>query len=627
MNLEKITGQSIKAGVCFFILFFAHSQTKALEPQNQKLPNMVFLISEDNSKHFMDLFDPNGVKTPHISKMAEEGLTFAHSFSNSPVCSVARSTLITGTLATRTAMHMHRKIEMAPMPDGLEMFPAYLRKAGYYTTNNAKKDYNAVEAEGVWDESSSHATWKNRKTENQPFFHKETFMESHESRLHFDSDLMREYQPTDEPESVWMPPYYPDTPTFRFTVAYHRDKIREIDEWVGKVLEKLEQGGLLEDTFVFYFGDHGGVLPGSKGYLYETGLHVPLVVRIPENWRHLVQVSPGTQMSGFVSFVDFAPTVLNLAGIPVPEEMDGKPFLGQGVDMKEMESRDEAFGYADRFDEKYEMVRSLRKGKWKYIRSFQPYYPDALHNNYRYQMLAFAEWRNMYYDGTLNGLQQRFFQAKPIEMLFDLEADPYEINNLAGTYGHQKTLIEMRGRLNQKLLETHDLGFLPESVLLAEAMDNPVLFGNEFHPQLERLIEINSWACLPFQEAVEMLSKVLEKGNSLETYWALTVASSFGREAKPLKEEIRKLQSDQDNMVKLKAIEFMGIAGGEQPYDKLADLINTSKNPVEVLLVLNTFVYFKDHSSHEFSKSLNEIAPTFTNDEVLRRLAYLRGEW
>ncbi|MFC4870716.1 sulfatase [Negadavirga shengliensis] len=638
MKLKKVHGLSIK--VLLYLLTFTFTGFQQTYPQaniagtaweseskNAKKPNMVFLISEDNSKHHMDLFDPNGVPTPHIRTMAEEGLTFIHAFSNSPVCSVARSTLITGTLATRTAMHLHRKIEIAPMPDGLEMFPAYLRKAGYHTTNNAKKDYNAVEGEGVWDESSSRATWKNRKAVDQPFFHKETFMESHESRLHFDRDLMREYQPADEPDSVWLPPYYPDTPTFRFTVAYHRDKIREIDEWVGNVLKELEKDGLLEDTFVFYFGDHGGVLPGSKGYLYETGLHVPLVVRVPENWQHLVQVPQGTEVKGFVSFVDFAPTVLNLAGIPVPDQMDGMPFLGQGIDVRELESRDEAVGYADRFDEKYEMVRSIRKGKWKYIRSFQPFYPDALHNNYRYKMLAFAEWRDMFYDHGLDESQQRFFQSKPVEMLFDLEKDPYELNNLAPVASHQQDLSKMRGMINQKLLESHDLGFLPESVLVTEAIGNPVLFGNRFHHQLDKLITINTWACMPFQEAFEKLSQILESGNSLEIYWALTVASTFGEEAKPLTAKISPLQSAPDNMVKLRAIEFMGIIEQASPYDRLVDLINTAENPVEVLLALNTLVYFRDHSSYEFVLAPDLINPETTNDEVLRRLAYLKGEW
>ncbi|MCP4447465.1 MAG: sulfatase-like hydrolase/transferase, partial [Myxococcales bacterium] len=175
---------------------------------------------------------------------------------------------------------------------------------------------------------------------------------------------------------------------------------------------------------VFYFGDHGGVLPRGKGYIYESGLHVPLVVRVPEKWQHLVDRKNGSRAQGFVSFIDFGPTVLNLAGVKVPEQMDGMPFLGEGITAGEVDARDESFGYADRFDEKYEFIRSLRKGKYQYIRYFQPFLPDGLQNNYRYRMLAFTEWRDLYKAGKLSGPELQFFQSKPVEQLFDTEADP-----------------------------------------------------------------------------------------------------------------------------------------------------------------------------------------------------------
>ncbi len=590
-------------------------------------PNIIFLISEDNSKHFMELFDPKGVHTPHIQKMAEDGIVYSHAFSNSPVCSVARSTLITGTLATRTGMHLHRNIAIAPMPEGLEMFPAYLRQNGYFTTNNAKKDYNAVEAEGVWDLSSNQASWRDRKDPQQPFFHQETFMGSHESRLHFDRNKMEAHQPEDHPGNVNLFPYYPDTPTFRYTIAFHRDKIREIDEWVGATLKKLEEDGLLEDTFVFYFGDHGGVLPGSKGYLYETGLHVPLVVRIPENYKHLVDTQKGNVNPEFVSFVDFAPTVLNLAEIPVPDQMDGLPFLGHGLDKEELLGRDESLGYADRFDEKYEMVRSLRKGKFKYIRSFQPFYPDGLQNNYRYQMLAFEEWRNLFKAGQLDSLQGRFYLAKPVEMLFDLENDPMEIRNLAGDMAYQKILKNMRERLNNLLLEKHDLGFLPESILVDKAIGNPVKYGHEFQPQLKKLIHINGLALSPFDEIKEELSGHIVAGNPLEKYWALTVASCFGEQALGLEPLVSPLTNHEDYMVRLRAIEYLGIIEKVNPVQPLIDLINNTPHPVEALLALNTLVYFKDHTDFGTHVDPKKIRPNTLNEEVKRRIDYLNGSW
>lgn len=595
-------------------------------PDSSK-PNIVFLISEDNSKHFMDLFDPSGVGTPHIRRMAEEGVIYSHAFSNSPVCSVARSTLITGTLATRTGMHLHRKIALAPMPEGLKMFPAYLRKAGYFTTNNFKKDYNAVEEEGVWDASSNLATWRDRNEKDQPFFHQETFTGSHESRLHFERQMIKTYQPYDNPESVNLFPYYPDTPTFRYTVAYHRDKIRDIDNWVGNTLRKLEEDGLLEDTFVFYFGDHGGVLPGSKGYLYETGLHVPLVVMIPENFKHLVQVDKGDIQKGFVSFIDFAPTSLNLAGIPIPEQMDGLPFLGPGLDKKEVLGRSETLGYADRFDEKYEMVRSLRRGKFKYIRSYQPFYPDALQNNYRYKMMAFEEWRDLFQDGQLDSLQSRFFLAKPVEMLFDLESDPLETKNLSGDTIYQETLQTLRSRLQFHLLEKNDLGFLPESMLVDEAMENPVKYGMGFKSQLEKLLQINGLAFRPFDLVKEELALSLKEGNPLEKYWTITVASGFGKQASELESLISPLTAESNNLVRLRAIEFLGIIGKKNPLEQLTDLINSTPHPVEALHALNTLVYFKDHTPYGADFVPGSVLPINNNEEVKRRLDYLNGNW
>ncbi len=604
-------------------LFFTFTQFAGAE--EEKPPNIVFLISEDNSTHFMDTWNSQGVSTPHITKLAENGVVFEHAFSNSPVCSVARSTLITGTYAPRTGIHMHRKIEEVPLPNGLRMFPFYLREAGYYTTNNAKKDYNAIEGTGVWDESSNLASWGNRTDPEQPFFHKETYMDSHESRLHFSDSLMNAYAPKDNPNDVKLFPMYPDTPTFRFTTAFHRDKIRGIDEWVGNVIEKLEEDGLLEDTFVFYFGDHGGVLPGSKGYLYETGLHVPLVVRIPENFRHLVEHDKGDREEAFVSFMDFAPTVLFLAGIKIPEEIDGKPFLGEGL-KADMANRDEALGYADRFDEKYELVRSLRKGKWKYIRSFQPFYPDALHNNYRYQMLAFSEWRELDKKGELNEVQGRFFQTKPKEMLFNLKDDPYEINNLADEDEWRGLLTQLRQQLNRNLLGLYDLGFLPEHLFLANASDRPVGYGIGFHSVLEKILEINDFVFLPGNESKERLEETLEHGDVLELFWAINTIALIGE--KELGSRVKEFLNHEDLMLQWKAVECLGVLGIQDPVQALVSLINSSEDPVLTLQMLNSLVYFRDHSPYILSGELTSILrPIDPNAEVTRRINYLNGNW
>lgn len=614
----------------FFLVLLIHCAHAAQTPGRvgpvDRGPNFVWLISEDNSKHFMKLFDSDGVETPNIAAMAAQGLIYTHAFSNSPVCSVARSTLITGTMAPRTAIQYHRKTKTAPMPDGLEMFPVYLRRAGYYTTNNNKKDYNVEESPEVWNESSVRASWRNRNSPDQPFFHQETFMESHESRLHFKEDVMLSHKTNDNPQDVALFPYFPDTPTFRFTTALHRDKIREIDDWVGTRIEELREDGLLEDTFVFYFGDHGGVLPRSKGYLYEGGLHVPLVVRVPENWRHLVPAQIPQTMDGFVSFIDFAPTLLHLAGLQVPDQMDGEPFLGRDISMENISRRDEAYGYADRFDEKYEMLRSVRKGNWKYIRSFQPFYPDALHNNYRYKMLAFAEWRSLFEQGNLSGVTKQFFLGKPAEMLFDLDKDPHETNNLANDPIHIEKLQALRSLARKKSEQISDLSFLPESVLVTEAIDNPVGYGKKNRDRLIKLMTTADLAVDQSDNASQALISALSDEDELVRYWAVTAqaARQFDNE---IMVKIREMVQDKSTLVRWRALEYLGIHGAMDPFPGLIQLINSSKDPVEVLQLMNTLVFFKDNPLMNYSFEVGNLTPQATNDEVNRRMAYFLGSW
>ncbi|MFT5466340.1 MAG: arylsulfatase A-like enzyme [Verrucomicrobiales bacterium] len=587
-------------------------------------PNIVWLLSEDNSKHYLDLFDEAGAPTPNIAQLAENGLLFEHAFSNSPVCSVARTTLQTGCYGPRIGTHFHRKSKLAEMPEGLKMFPTFLAEAGYYTTNNSKKDYNAVEPKNNWHESSRKANWRNRPEAKQPFFHMESLGTSHESSLHFKTTVMEKEQTKTDRSSVTISPYYPDTPIFRYTYARYQDKIMAVDEWVGKTVEKLKEDGVLEDTFIFYFGDHGGVLPGSKGYVRETGLHVPLVVRIPENWKHLVDGARGSRVSGFVSFIDFGPTTLKLAGLEVPEQMDGRPFLGDGVKMADVNGRNETFGYADRFDEKYEFIRTLRKGKFKYFRNYQGYYPDGLQNNYRYRMLAFEEWREIWKAGGLNPVQSRFFESKPAEELYDLEADPHETKNLAADPALAETLIDLRTRLSSHVKALPDLSLYPESVLFDEAMDNPVAFGQAHKAEIEDLVDIADLALLPFDEARPKLEAALKSDNPNVRQWALTDCAVFGKAAESLAEAAKPLLDDEQLLVRTRAAEFLGSIHAADPVPTLLDVLAKSESHVETLIVMNAVVFLRDFHGYKFEIDLKAVKSQ--GGEVKRRTDYLTGK-
>ncbi len=604
-------------------LLFLNACGSGSEGSNEK-PNFVWIISEDNSTHYMELFDPIGIATPQIEKMAKQGITFTRAFSNAPVCSVARSTLISSCYGPRTGAQYHRKSQLVPMPDGVQMFPSYLREAGYYTSNNQKKDYNYVEPEGVWDESSNKAHWRKREP-GQAFFHKESHPISHESRLHFDASLMESYEPVTPLDEVHLFPNHPDTELFRFTAAYYRDKILGVDTIVGNVLKQLEEDGLLESTFVFYFGDHGGVLPGSKGYAYETGLHVPLVVRIPEKFKHLVDFKPGAECGGFVSFVDFGPTLLQLAGIEVPSQVDGAPFLGSELTASDIEDREVTYGYADRFDEKYDLVRTVRKGDLKYMRNYQPFNVDGLQNNYRYLCLAFEQWRDMYHKGELNEVQSQFFEPREAEALYDLKQDPYETNNLASNPAYSESLNEMQTLLGEWVSEMPDLSFYPENVLREEAFDHPVEFGLKHKEEISELKEIADLSLLPYDQARDGLEIALNSDNPLKLYWGLIVCSCFGEEASDFQATANSLCSFPDLLVRTRAAEFLGLTGMANPVPVITEALRQSEDGIEALLILNSLVLLMDGPlGYEFSLSDDDLKKQVLDEpQVQRRLEYI----
>lgn len=587
-------------------------------------PNFVWILSEDNSKHYLDLFDKTGTPTPHIKKMAEHGLIYQRAFSCSPVCSVARTTLMTSVYAPRLGTHFHRKIKPVTLPKNWKLFPSYLKQAGYYTTNNSKEDYNTVKQKGVWEESSRKASWQKRPTRGTPFFHMQSHPTSHESSLHFSKKQMEQSELKTDPSTVELAPYFPDTPLFRYTHARYHDRIGLIDDIVGKTIADLEKAGVLEDTFVFYFGDHGGVLPRSKGYIYESGLHVPLVVCVPEKWRHLVKVPLGSRVKGFVSFVDFGPTLLHLAGVTVPDSMDGKPILGPNLSLDDINQRDETFGYADRFDEKYDFCRSLRKENYKYLRNYQAYYPDALQNNYRYRMLAYEQWRTLYKQGKLNPVQRQFFEPKAAECLYDLEADPHETMNLANDPQYENVLRELRMSLTNRVKQLPDLSFFPESFLVEQAVSNPITFGAENKKQIAQLVDIANYSLMDWPEAKPKIEEALKSPNRWERYWAAIVCGTFGKVAQPLAPQVQERLQDEELLVRVRAAEFLGAIKAVDPRPALYRVLKESQSPVTTLIALNAIVYLQDHHGYEFEIKPKEISAK--DSLVQRRLDYLLGK-
>jgi uncharacterized sulfatase len=347
---------------------------------------------------------------------------------------------------------------------------------------------------------------------------------------------------------------------------------------------------------------------------------------VPENFKHLAEgAEMGGRMAGFVQFVDFGATALQLAGVPLPQGIDGKPFLGQGVSLESVNQRDEAFGYANRMDEKYDFVRSLRKGRFHYIRSFEPWLPDGLQNNYRYKMLAYEEWRQLWREGKLSGAPALFFAPKPVEMLFDCEADPWNVTNLSTDPAHAATLQDLRRRLQQQMRGMPDLSYYPESHLVVHAMKNPTAFGQAHREEIKQLAEIADLVLRPFDEARAEIEAALKSDQPMQRYWAAMVCTAFGNKAAPLAELARPLLNDTSEIVQVRAIEFLGSIDAIQPQPALIQLVNATTDSVLATEALNSVVWFKDHFDGKHPVQRSDFHPGVKGGDIDDRLNYING--
>jgi len=591
----------MKKYLLLIFVFIISSCNDELDPK----PNILWIVTEDNSLHYMNLYTKGGAEMPNVSSLASEGIVFNNAFSNAPVCSVARSTIITGVYSPRIGTQYHRRMSLVKLPDDVKPLPVYLKEAGYYTSNNSKEDYNFIKDGEIWDESSGKASYKNRKKE-QPFFHVQNFHNTHEGQLHFDQEHLENALKTNNLDSVKPFPYHPDTPTFRYTQSLYHNHHKDVDKEIGKFIKKLEDENLLDNTIIFYYADHGGVLPRSKGYIYESGLNVPLVVRVPEKFKKLSPFKSGSRTSTFIEFVDLVPTVLSLAGIEIPRSIDGKPFLGKKLNTSKLEKQNTTFGYADRFDEKYDLVRSVRMGKYKYIRNYQPFNVDGLYNFYRYKMLAYKEWYSLFHQGKLNEVQSQFFKPRAPEALYNIDEDPHETKNLAKDKNHIEILLDLRTKLNDHLISINDLSFIPEPHLLENGLDDIVSYSEKNKDLISRLIKISDLQLNDYEQVSSKIQDALKDINPWVRYWGLIVSSSFGSKALENKEQISFIfENDPENLVRMRAAEFMLLNNLEISDSKINSLLKKSNIEAETNLMLNTLANIKT-SNPNFKLNLNK---------------------
>ena len=439
-------------------------------------PNIIWLVAEDQSPDFFPMYGDSTISLPSIATLATDGVVFDNAFSPVPVCAPARSALITGMYPTTLGTHNMRthkawgdenepSIEIPSyspiVPNGVKMFTEYLRKEGYYCVNGPKEDYNFAKTEAAWDESSDVRHWRKRN-DDQPFFAVFNFSVCHESQIWSrgkDSLYV-------DPKAVPVPPYFPDNQVIRHDLAVNYSNLKRLDDQIAEVIGQLKEDGLYENSIIFFYGDHGGPFPRHKRALYDSGIKVPLVVKFPKN------LNAGGRDNRLISFIDFAPTVLSMAGVEPPKVMQGKAQFGAFEAPKKSAY---TFHSSDRFDELYDRLRAVRSTRYKYIKSFNTDISHAMPVSYREQMPMMQELRRLNAEGMLNNEQAIWLHpTKPAEELYDLQNDPYELKNLADNPELRDTLLIMREVLKDWMKETNDLGQYAERDLIEKWLPNGI---------------------------------------------------------------------------------------------------------------------------------------------------------
>ena len=478
-------------------------------------PNILFIISEDNGPQ-LGCYGDQYATTPNIDKLATEGLRYNHCWSNAPVCAPARTTLISGMYPPSTgAEHMR---SLVALPEGMQFFPQHLREAGYFTANARKEDFNLKTPGKLWDvPNDAVRPWSKRK-KGQPFFAMINIPTSHESQIR-----KPKHELVHKPDKVRIPAYHPDTPEVRHDWAQYYDKLTEMDEEVGAILGRLADDGLKDSTIVFYFGDHGAGMPRSKRWPFDSGLHVPLVVRIPDKFKDLrpEDYAAGGASDRLVAFVDFAPTVLSLAGLKAPRNFQGSAFLGKHSGP----ANQYLHGFRGRMDERIDLVRSVTDGRYVYVRHYMPHRIFGQHVSYMFEMPTTQAWKKMFDAGDLNAAQSIFWKEKPTEELLDLTTDPDEVQNLAASAEHRETLERFRQVQREQVLRIRDVGFLPEAMLNARCTERGVTPFQLAHDpnkyQLEEILDTAEKASQRDAEFTSELANRLADEDEAIRYWAV----------------------------------------------------------------------------------------------------------
>ncbi|MEN8230602.1 MAG: sulfatase-like hydrolase/transferase [Bacteroidota bacterium] len=576
------------------------------QKEPSELPNILWITSEDNSP-LLGCYGDAFATTPNMDQMAKEGFRYTNAYANTPVCAPARNTIITGVHACSNGNEQMRSSYLKS--ESVRFYTEFLKSKGYYCTNNSKTDYNTspIDLETMWDECGNQAHYKNR-AENQPFFAIFNFTTSHESCIHksIPSEELRHRS-----EEVVLPPYHPDTPEMRHDWAQYYDKVEDMDAEVGEVLQQLEEAGLSENTIVFYYSDHGGVIGRSKRYLFETGTHVPMIIRIPEKYKHLYPAAkPGSEVERLVSFVDLAPTLLSMIGMEAPDYMQGHAFLGK----YQKEEPAYIYMFRDRMDGRYDMSRSIVDRQYRYTRNFNSNRIYMQHLEYLWRAPSMVSWENAFLTGQCNEVQSRFWNTKPVEELYDTENDPWEVNNLAGDPEYSERLAAMRTASQKLGADLMDAGYIPEADRSIRSAELPIYdyMRSDAVPH-EKIMEAAWLATEANPENLDKLKELLSDDDSAIRYWAVQGMLLLGEDARPALADLEKAAFDESWNVSVVAAEALYRLGQKGQAVKAINRVLDCDYPMARTFALNSI----DHMNGSAEEFLDRCLGVFARYEEL----------
>ncbi|MDF1811478.1 MAG: sulfatase-like hydrolase/transferase [Verrucomicrobiales bacterium] len=570
--------------------------SSALVAKSADRPNILWISSEDNGPHLGCYGDEYAI-TPHLDALAKKSLRYTRASSTAPVCAPARTTIISGIYPPATGGEHMRSF--VPLPEQSKMFPAYLAGAGYHCTNPGKKDYNLAEPAGTWvnvPKGKGRRTWQARD-EGQPFFAVYNFTISHESKIR---NNIEPENAIHDPAKARVPAYHPDTPEVRKDWAQYYDRITMMDKECGQALADLEKDGLAEDTIVFYWGDHGSGMPRNKRWPYNSGLHVPLLVHFPEKWAHLApeEYKSGGTSDRLVGFVDLAPTMLSICGIEPKDWMQGHAFAGK----YETEPQKFSYGFRGRMDERVDLVRTVMDQRYVYIRQYMPHRIYGQYIQYMFQTPTTRVWHDMFHAGKLNKAQSHFWQEKPAEELYDLQTDPDEVNNLAGSSEHAEILDRMRKAHKDWAKKIRDIGFLPEAEIHSRSVGTtPYEMGHDpSQYDFDTIFAAADLASNRNSEDIPAIVKLLSSEDSAVRYWGaqgLLIHKEAGVKAGHA--ELVAALKGSSSSVAVIAAEALGRFGPEQDLPAALDTLikyanQNESNVFDAILAANALDYLDE---------------------------------